>query len=59
MSSAFSMNKQHLNVSPVIKPEFTDSVKQLTDPAHIHHLKVSGRVSPDGLKSKEDPDSDV
>lgn len=53
------MNKQHLNVSPVIKAEFTDSVKQLTDPAHIHHLKVSGRVSPDGLKSKEDPDSDV
>lgn len=59
MLSAFSMNKQHLNISPVTKPEFIDSVNQLTDPAHIHRLKVSGRVSPDSLKSKADPDNDV
>lgn len=59
MSLAFSMNKQHLNISLVIKPEFTDSVNQLTDVVHIHHLKGGGRVSSDGLKSKANPDNNV
>lgn len=54
MSSAFSMNKQHLNISPLTKLEFPDSVNQLTDPAPMHHVEVNRRLSPDGLKSKMD-----
>lgn len=33
--------------------------KQHTDLAHIRHMKVAGRVSPNGLKSKVDPNNDV
>lgn len=51
MSLAFSMNKQHLNISLVIKPEFTDSINQLTDVVHIHHLKGGGRWSEEQSKS--------